>query len=82
MNYTEQQTEPQTAGPESVPRLLRKDALSTASTSLDQYRELYRSPDHRRVQFHLIWPDRQPSGKQEILVAGCGTSQAARYAIR
>jgi SAM-dependent methyltransferase len=47
-------------------------------TSLDERR----NPDHRRARFHLIWPAEQPRGNQEILVAGCGTSQAARYALR
>ena len=32
--------------------------------------------------FILMWPARQPRANQEILVAGCGTSQAARYALR
>src|SRR5271169_2333976 len=29
-----------------------------------------------------MWPARHPRANQEILVAGCGTSQAARYALR
>ncbi len=82
MNYTEQQTEPQTAGRESVRAFYERMPYPPPLTSLDQYRELYQAPDQRRVQFHLIWPDRRLSGKQEILIAGCGTSQAARYAIR
>ena len=51
-------------------------------TSLDGYRDLYKNPNRRRAEFHLIWPARQPRGDQEILIAGCGTSQAARYALR
>jgi len=47
-------------------------------TSLDESGD----PDHRRARFHRIWPAEQPRGNQEILVAGCGTSQAARYALR
>ena len=35
-----------------------------------------------RALFHRIWPRGQPGGGQEILIAGCGTSQAARYAMR
>jgi SAM-dependent methyltransferase len=50
--------------------------------SLDDYRNLYRNPERRRAQFRLLWPAGLPSGAQEILVAGCGTSQAAKYAIR
>ncbi len=36
----------------------------------------------RRVEHHLIWPSRPFRADIAILVAGCGTSQAARYAIR
>jgi SAM-dependent methyltransferase len=50
--------------------------------SLDEHRDLYKNRDRRRAEFHLIWPAKQPRGDQEILVAGCGTSQAARYALR
>jgi SAM-dependent methyltransferase len=51
-------------------------------TSLDEQRNLYKNPDRRRAIFHLMWPAEQPRGNQEILIAGCGTSQAARYALR
>jgi SAM-dependent methyltransferase len=51
-------------------------------TSLDEHRDLYRNRDRRRAEFHLIWPAELPRGNQEILIAGCGTSQAARYALR
>jgi SAM-dependent methyltransferase len=51
-------------------------------TNLDEHRDLYRNQDRRRAEFHLMWPSRQPGANQEILIAGCGTSQAARYALR
>jgi SAM-dependent methyltransferase len=51
-------------------------------TSLDEHRDLYKNRDRRRVEFHLIWPADQVRGNLEILIAGCGTSQAARYALR
>jgi SAM-dependent methyltransferase len=51
-------------------------------TNLDEHRDLYRNPDRRRALFHRIWPAEQPRGNLEILIAGCGTSQAARYALR
>ena len=50
-------------------------------TSLDTHRDRYKNPDRRRAEFHLMWPAKQPRGGQEILIAGCGTSQAARYAL-
>jgi SAM-dependent methyltransferase len=51
-------------------------------TSLDGYRDLYKNPNRRRAESHLIWPAKQPRAGLEILIAGCGTSQAARYALR
>jgi len=50
--------------------------------SLDEHRDLYKNPDRRRAQHHLMWPTEPLPVNQEILVAGCGTSQAARYALR
>jgi SAM-dependent methyltransferase len=50
--------------------------------SLDEHRELYKNPERRRAAFHLIWPAERRREGQEILIAGCGTSQAASYALR
>ncbi len=50
--------------------------------SLDTERDLYANPERRRAHFHLIWPTERPRDNLEILVAGCGTTQAARYALR
>jgi SAM-dependent methyltransferase len=49
---------------------------------LDRHRELYRKRDRRRVLSFLLWPTEKPRADREILVAGCGTSQAATYALR
>ncbi len=51
-------------------------------TSLDDHLEHYSNPERRRALFHLMWPTERPRANQEILIAGCGTSQAARYALR
>ena len=51
-------------------------------TSLDEHRELYKNPDRRRAMSHLLWPAEPPRANREILIAGCGTSQAASYALR
>jgi SAM-dependent methyltransferase len=51
-------------------------------TTLDEHRELYKNPTRRRATFHLMWPAERPRRNQEILIAGCGTSQAASYALR
>jgi SAM-dependent methyltransferase len=50
--------------------------------SLDEHRALYSAPERQRALFHRMWPARAAQAHQEILVAGCGTSQAARYALR
>src|SRR5215468_2934702 len=50
--------------------------------NLDRHRELYRNPDRRRAWSLLLWPTERQRTDREILVAGCGTSQAAIYALR
>ena len=50
--------------------------------SLDEHRDLYEDPNRRRAHYHLMWPTEPLRAYQQILVAGCGTSQAARYALR
>jgi SAM-dependent methyltransferase len=50
--------------------------------NLDRHRELYRNPARHRAWSLLLWPTEKPSANREILVAGCGTSQAAIHALR
>jgi SAM-dependent methyltransferase len=50
--------------------------------SLEQYRRLWDDPHRRRADYHLFWPDRPYREDYSILVAGCGTSQAAKHALR
>jgi SAM-dependent methyltransferase len=49
---------------------------------LDRHRDLYRNPDRRRALSLLLWPTEKSRASREILVAGCGTSQAAIHALR
>jgi SAM-dependent methyltransferase len=49
---------------------------------LDRYRERWNDPLRRRTDFHLFWPARKYRDDFRILVAGCGTSQAAKHAMR
>jgi SAM-dependent methyltransferase len=49
---------------------------------LDQYRQRWRDEARRRADFHLHWPDRAYQPDLKVLVAGCGTSQAAKHALR
>jgi SAM-dependent methyltransferase len=50
-------------------------------TSLDEYVHMPGKAERRRAMFHRMWPTKRPSANQQILIAGCGTSQAARYAL-
>jgi SAM-dependent methyltransferase len=49
---------------------------------LDAYRHRWHDRERRRADFHLFWPTTPYREDYSILVAGCGTSQAAKYAIR
>ncbi|MGI9608666.1 MAG: class I SAM-dependent methyltransferase [Acidimicrobiia bacterium] len=51
-------------------------------TDLSSYVEKWSSLSRRRAEFHLFFPDVAYRDEMDILVAGCGTSQAARTAIR
>src|SRR4051812_34301838 len=50
--------------------------------SLERYRSLWEDGQLRRQEHHLFWPARPYRDDHSILVAGCGTAQAAKYAIR
>jgi SAM-dependent methyltransferase len=49
---------------------------------LEGYRRLWQDRRRRRAEHHLFWPGRQYRENASILVAGCGTSQAAKHALR
>jgi SAM-dependent methyltransferase len=50
--------------------------------NLEKYQRLWHDRQRRRADFHLFWPARPYKEDQSILVAGCGTSQAAKHALR
>jgi SAM-dependent methyltransferase len=50
--------------------------------SLDGYRSLWQDRQRRHADYHLFWPARSYREDQSILIAGCGTSQAAKHALR
>jgi SAM-dependent methyltransferase len=49
--------------------------------NLDRARDEWRDPNRARAEFHLLWPEKPYRPDFRILVAGCGTYQAARYAL-
>ena len=50
--------------------------------SLDKYRKLWQDRQRRRADYHLFRPAGSFREDQSILIAGCGTSQAAKHALR
>ncbi len=50
--------------------------------SLDQYRRAWQDQRKRRADYHLFWPDKSYTENYSVLIAGCGTSQAAKHALR
>lgn len=49
--------------------------------NLDRARDDWQDPNRHRAEYHLLWPARPYRDRLEILVAGCGTWQAAKYAV-
>ena len=49
--------------------------------NLDRARDEWRDPNRARAEFHLFWPTKPYRPDIDILVAGCGTWQAAKYAV-
>src|SRR3954462_10097158 len=50
--------------------------------NLDKYKRVWQDRERRRADHHLFWPTRSYREDSSILVAGCGTSQAAKHALR
>lgn len=49
---------------------------------LDGYHQRWQDEGRHRADYHLFWPAKSYHEEMDILVAGCGTSQAAKYALR
>jgi len=50
--------------------------------NLEKYQRIWQDKQRRRADYHLFWPNRSYREDQSILIAGCGTSQAAKHAVR
>jgi SAM-dependent methyltransferase len=50
--------------------------------NLEKYQQDWMDERKRKADFHLHWPWKSYSEGMTILVAGCGTSQAAKHAIK
>jgi SAM-dependent methyltransferase len=49
--------------------------------NLERARELYKDENVLRAEFHLLWPNKEYRADLDVLIAGCGTWQAAKYAF-
>ena len=49
--------------------------------NLDRARDEWRDQNRHRAEFHLLWPDKPYRADLDVLIAGCGTWQAAKYAV-
>ncbi len=49
--------------------------------NLDRARDIWQDENVHRAEYHLLWPDKEYRPDLDVLVAGCGTWQAAKYAL-
>jgi SAM-dependent methyltransferase len=49
--------------------------------NLDRARDEWQDENRQRAEYHLFWPNRKYRADLDILIAGCGTWQAAKYAL-
>jgi len=49
--------------------------------NLDRAREMWQDENIHRAEHHLLWPEQEYRADLDVLIAGCGTWQAAKYAI-
>jgi SAM-dependent methyltransferase len=49
--------------------------------NLDRARDLWQDENVHRAEYHLLWPNKEYRAEFDVLVAGCGTWQAAKFAF-
>jgi SAM-dependent methyltransferase len=49
--------------------------------NLDRARDMWQDDNVHRAEHHLLWPAREYRADLDVLVAGCGTWQAAKHAL-
>src|SRR5215207_10350884 len=49
--------------------------------NLDRARDLWQDENVHRAEYHLLWPNKEYRAELDVLVAGCGTWQAAKFAL-
>src|ERR1041385_5384625 len=49
--------------------------------NLDRVRDMWQDRNIHRAEYHLLWPNKEYRADFDVLVAGCGTWQAAKFAV-
>lgn len=49
--------------------------------NLDRARDMWQDENVHRAEFHLLWPHKKYRADFDVLVAGCGTWQSAKFAL-
>src|SRR5215471_20355636 len=80
-NHESRRTDAASVG-EDVRAFYERHPYPPPVDSLEKYRRLGQDREKRRVDYHLFWPVRPYREDLSILIAGCGTSQAAKHALR
>src|SRR4026209_647203 len=50
-------------------------------SDLEHTREIFLDENVHHAEHHLLWPNKEYRADLDVLVAGCGTWQAAKYAL-
>ncbi len=67
---------------EKVRTFYERHPYPPPADDLAGYRRAWQDPERRRADHHLFWPARPYTETASVLIAGCGTSQAAKHAMR
>ena len=49
--------------------------------NLDRVRDMWQDENVHRAEYHLLWPHKEYRAEINVLIAGCGTWQAAKFAL-
>jgi SAM-dependent methyltransferase len=82
MNMQEERESPSPGVAAEVQDFYERYPYPRPVDDLEKYRQLWQDRQRRRADYHLFWPTRSYREDQSILIAGCGTSQAAKHAMR
>jgi SAM-dependent methyltransferase len=69
------------AGSDSISDFYTRHPYPPPLENLDRARDLWEDPNVHRAEYHLLWPHKEYRADFDVLVAGCGTWQSARFAL-